>query len=69
MSQHVGHGECDIEPKRAGKASSTQQFASGAYDDGAGIYTDGSEHTPYQAHIGGIQEGRSGRTRPRSSRS
>ena len=27
----------------------------GAYDDGAGSDTDGTERTPYQAHTGGIQ--------------
>ena len=51
------YGECDVEPKGTGKASGSQQLAGGAYDDRAGIYADGSEHTPCLAHSGGIQEG------------
>ena len=47
MSQHVGHGECDIEPTRTGKASSTQQLTGRVYDNRAGIYADGvsTRHT------------------------
>ena len=62
MSHHGGHGECDVESKGTGKASGSKQLAGGAYDDRAGIYADGSEHTPYVAHSGGIQEGWSSRT-------
>ena len=36
---------------------------------GAGIDVDGSEHTPHQAHTGGIRRGRSSRTSSRQSRS
>ena len=63
------YGECDVEPKGTGKVSGSQQLAGGAYDDRAGIYADGSEHTPCLAHSGGIQEGRGSRPGSRSSRS
>ena len=63
------YGECDVEPKGTGKASGSQQLAGGTYDDRAGICADGSEHTPYLALSGGIQEGSSRRPGSRSSRS
>ena len=69
MSQHVGHGECDIDAARAGKTSGTQQLTGRVYDNRAGSDVDGSEHTPHQAHTGGIRRGRSSRTSPRQSRS
>ena len=40
-------GACEIDAARTGKTSGTQQFAGGAYDDGAGSDTDGTERTPY----------------------
>ena len=48
-------GECDIDAARTGKTSGPQQLVGGSYDDGAGSDTYGTEHTPYQAHTGGIQ--------------
>ena len=48
------YGECDIDAKRAGKTSGPQQLTGRAYDSGPGGDPDGSEHTPYQAHSGGL---------------
>ena len=50
-------GTCDIDAERADKTPGTQQLIGRAYDHGAGSDTDGTEHTPRQAHSGGIQEG------------
>ena len=58
-------GECDIDAARTGKTSGTQQLTGWIYDDGAGSDTDGSEHTPHQAHTGGLQREGSSRTSSR----
>ena len=50
---------------RAGKTSGTQQLTGRVYDNRAGSDVDGSEHTPHQAHTGGIRRGRSSRTSSR----
>ena len=63
------YGECDIDAARAGKTSGTQQLTGRVYDNRAGSDVDGSEHTPHQAHTGGIRRGRSSRTSSRQSRS
>ena len=59
------YGECDIDAARAGKTSGTQQLTGRVYDNRAGSDVDGSEHTPHQAHTGGLQRERSRRTSSR----
>ena len=63
----MSHGECDIDAKRAGKTTGPQQLTGRAHDSGAGGHVDGSEHSPHQAHPGGLQRGGSSRTCSRSS--
>ena len=62
-------GACEIDAARTGKTSGTQQLTGRVYDNRAGSYLDGSEHTPHQAHTGGIRRGRSSRNSSRQQRS
>ena len=48
------HGDINVDAERTGKTSGAQQPAGRAYDYGPGGDSNGSEHTPHQAHPGGL---------------
>ena len=53
MSQH---GECDIDAKRTGKATGSEQPAGGAHDAGSGGYTHGCQPTTHRRILAAYQE-------------
>ena len=48
------NGECDIDAKRTGKATGSEQLACGAPDPGSGCRSDGCQPTPHSAYPGGL---------------